>query len=120
MHLDKTVAHRWFIKLRDETVGTVSLSEINTMMGTAEIRKLTASVAEQNVASIRVLEKAIVVFEEITIEDRIEGLPKLFRFKNRLENDRTVAEKRTQVYKEEILPVIEKYFTAREIISLYS
>lgn len=34
---------------------------------------------------IRVLEKAIVVFEEITIEDRIEGLPKLFRFKNRLE-----------------------------------
>lgn len=34
---------------------------------------------------IRVLEKAIIVFEEITIEDRIEGLPKLFRFKNRLE-----------------------------------
>jgi tetratricopeptide (TPR) repeat protein len=34
---------------------------------------------------IRVLEKAIVVYEEITIEDRIEGLPKLFRFKNRLE-----------------------------------
>jgi len=34
---------------------------------------------------IRVLEKAIVVFEEITIEDRLEGLPKLFRFKNRLE-----------------------------------
>ena len=28
------------------------------MMGTAEIRKLTASVAEQNVASFRVLEKA--------------------------------------------------------------
>ena len=34
---------------------------------------------------IRILEKAIIVFEEITIEDRIEGLPKLFRFKNRLE-----------------------------------
>ncbi|MBP1222688.1 hypothetical protein [Flavobacterium sp. 1355] len=34
---------------------------------------------------IRVLEKAIVVYEEITIEDRLEGLPKLFRFKNRLE-----------------------------------
>lgn len=34
---------------------------------------------------IRVLEKAIIVYEEITIEDRIEGLPKLFRFKNRLE-----------------------------------
>jgi len=34
---------------------------------------------------IRILEKAIVVYEEITIEDRIEGLPKLFRFKNRLE-----------------------------------
>jgi tetratricopeptide (TPR) repeat protein len=34
---------------------------------------------------IRVLEKAIIVFEEITIEDRLEGLPKLFRFKNRLE-----------------------------------
>ncbi len=34
---------------------------------------------------IRVLEKAIIVFEEITLEDRLEGLPKLFRFKNRLE-----------------------------------
>ncbi|MEZ0181873.1 hypothetical protein AB9T89_06470 [Flavobacterium oncorhynchi] len=34
---------------------------------------------------IRVLEKAIIVYEAITIEDRIEGLPKLFRFKNRLE-----------------------------------
>ena len=34
---------------------------------------------------IRVLEKAIVIFEIITLEDRIEGLPKLFRFKNRLE-----------------------------------
>nr|WP_315220398.1 hypothetical protein [uncultured Flavobacterium sp.] len=34
---------------------------------------------------IRILEKAIIVYEEITIEDRIEGLPKLFRFKNRLE-----------------------------------
>ena len=34
---------------------------------------------------IRVLEKAIVVFEEITLEDRLEGMPKLFRFKNRLE-----------------------------------
>ena len=34
---------------------------------------------------IRILEKAIIIFEEITIEDRIEGLPKLFRFKNRLE-----------------------------------
>lgn len=34
---------------------------------------------------IRILEKAIVVYEGITIEDRIEGLPKLFRFKNRLE-----------------------------------
>lgn len=34
---------------------------------------------------IRILEKAIVVYEEITIEDRLEGLPKLFRFKNRLE-----------------------------------
>lgn len=34
---------------------------------------------------IRVLEKAIVVYEEITLEDRLEGLPKLFRFKNRLE-----------------------------------
>lgn len=34
---------------------------------------------------IRILEKAIIVFEEITIEDRLEGLPKLFRFKNRLE-----------------------------------
>ncbi|WP_337968926.1 hypothetical protein [uncultured Flavobacterium sp.] len=34
---------------------------------------------------IRVLEKAIIVYEEITIEDRLEGLPKLFRFKNRLE-----------------------------------
>ncbi|WET03893.1 hypothetical protein [Flavobacterium sp. YJ01] len=34
---------------------------------------------------IRVLEKAILVYEEITIEDRLEGLPKLFRFKNRLE-----------------------------------
>lgn len=34
---------------------------------------------------IRVLEKAIVVFEKITLEDRLEGLPKLFRFKNRLE-----------------------------------
>ncbi|MEN2402591.1 hypothetical protein GKZ90_0022570 [Flavobacterium sp. MC2016-06] len=34
---------------------------------------------------IRVLEKAIVIYEEITIEDRLEGLPKLFRFKNRLE-----------------------------------
>jgi tetratricopeptide (TPR) repeat protein len=34
---------------------------------------------------IRVLEKAIVVFEEITLEYRLEGLPKLFRFKNRLE-----------------------------------
>lgn len=86
--LDKTVAHRWFISLDDDIVGTVSLSEINVMMGTAEIgymvgkahhgrgiataalklwtsmifeltdiRKLTASVAEQNIASIRVLEK---------------------------------------------------------------
>ena len=34
---------------------------------------------------IRVLEKAIIIFEEITLEDRLEGLPKLFRFKNRLE-----------------------------------
>jgi len=34
---------------------------------------------------IRVLEKAIIVYEEITLEDRLEGLPKLFRFKNRLE-----------------------------------
>lgn len=34
---------------------------------------------------IRVLEKAIVIYEKITIEDRIEGMPKLFRFKNRLE-----------------------------------
>ncbi|MWB95466.1 hypothetical protein GON26_13940 [Flavobacterium sp. GA093] len=34
---------------------------------------------------IRVLEKAIVIYEIITIEDRIEGMPKLFRFKNRLE-----------------------------------
>lgn len=34
---------------------------------------------------IRILEKAIIVFEEITLEDRLEGLPKLFRFKNRLE-----------------------------------
>ena len=34
---------------------------------------------------VRILEKAIIIFEEITIEDRIEGLPKLFRFKNRLE-----------------------------------
>ena len=34
---------------------------------------------------IRVLEKAIIIYEAITIEDRIEGLPKLFRFKNRLE-----------------------------------
>ncbi len=34
---------------------------------------------------IRVLEKAIVVYEEITLEDRLEGLPKLFRFKNRME-----------------------------------
>jgi [ribosomal protein S5]-alanine N-acetyltransferase len=86
--LDKTVAHRWFISLDGDIVGTVSLSEINIMMGTAEIgymigevyfgrgiataalklwtsmifeltdiRKLTASVAEQNIASIRVLEK---------------------------------------------------------------
>ena len=87
--LDKTVAHRWFINFNGEIVGTVSLSEINSMMGTAEIgymvgeahhgrgiattalklwtsmifeltdlRKLTASVAEKNVASIRVLEKS--------------------------------------------------------------
>jgi hypothetical protein len=34
---------------------------------------------------IRILEKAIVIYEIITIEDRIEGMPKLFRFKNRLE-----------------------------------
>ncbi|CAM3476396.1 hypothetical protein [Flavobacterium chungbukense] len=34
---------------------------------------------------IRILEKAILVYEEITIVDRLEGLPKLFRFKNRLE-----------------------------------
>jgi tetratricopeptide (TPR) repeat protein len=34
---------------------------------------------------IRVLEKAIMVYEKITVEDRLEGLPKLFRFKNRLE-----------------------------------
>ncbi|PIF33313.1 tetratricopeptide repeat protein [Flavobacterium sp. 9] len=34
---------------------------------------------------IRVLEKAIIVYEEITLVDRLEGLPKLFRFKNRLE-----------------------------------
>ncbi|WP_264529271.1 hypothetical protein [Flavobacterium sp. N502540] len=41
---------------------------------------------ENNIENeIRVLEKAIIVYEEITIEDRIEGLPKLFRFKNRLE-----------------------------------
>jgi [ribosomal protein S5]-alanine N-acetyltransferase len=86
--LDKSAAHRWFIDFDKEIVGTVSLSEINSMMGTAEIgymigeayhgrgiataavklwiqmifeltdiRKLTASVAEQNIASIRVLEK---------------------------------------------------------------
>lgn len=34
---------------------------------------------------IRILEKAILVYEEITLVDRLEGLPKLFRFKNRLE-----------------------------------
>lgn len=87
--LDKTVPHRWFISVDDDVVGTVSLSEINATMGTAEIgymigeayfgrgiataalklwtakifeetdmRKLTASVAEENTASIRVLEKA--------------------------------------------------------------
>lgn len=86
--LDKSVAHRWFLELDKQIVGTVSLSEINSMMGTAEvgymvgqayhgrgiattalklwtsmifeqtdIRKLTAYVAEQNIASIRVLEK---------------------------------------------------------------
>ncbi len=39
-------------------------------------------------------------------------------FENRLENDRTVAEKRTQVYKEEILPVIEKYFAENKIYKI--
>ncbi|MCV9926336.1 hypothetical protein OIU83_01630 [Flavobacterium sp. LS1R49] len=34
---------------------------------------------------IRILEKAILIYEKITLEDRIEGMPKLFRFKNRLE-----------------------------------
>lgn len=95
--LDKSVPHRWFIEISEETrvgtnselAGTVSLAEINGMMGLAEIgymvgsahhgrgiatmalklwttmifeqtdlRKLTASVSEQNAASIRVLEKA--------------------------------------------------------------
>lgn len=86
--LDKTKSHRWFIRFNTEVVGTVSLSEINDMMGTAEIgymvsesyhgrgiataalkkwtsmifeltdlRKLTAFVADKNLASIRVLEK---------------------------------------------------------------
>ncbi|MDN3672383.1 hypothetical protein QWY99_04840 [Flavobacterium branchiarum] len=34
---------------------------------------------------IRILEKAILIYEVITLEDRLEGMPKLFRFKNRLE-----------------------------------
>ncbi len=86
--LDKTVSQRWFISVEGNLVGTVSMSEINSMMGTAEIgymigeayhgrgiatealklwtsmifentdiRKLTAFVAEQNLASIRVIEK---------------------------------------------------------------
>ncbi len=86
--LDTKAVHRWFIDLDDKIVGTVSLSEIDVQMGTAEIgymigeahhnrgiataalrtwtsfifqntdlRKLTASVSDQNLASIRVLEK---------------------------------------------------------------
>lgn len=87
--LEESIAHTWFIRVEGQIVGTVSLSTINPMMGTAEIgymigedhhgrgiataavkiwtsmifehtdiRRLTASVAEQNLASIRVLEKA--------------------------------------------------------------
>jgi ribosomal-protein-alanine N-acetyltransferase len=88
MPLEQGVDHRWFINCDGQTVGTVSLSDVNKMMGTAvigymigedfhgrgiatqavklwtsmifdltDIRRLTASVAEQNYASLRVLEK---------------------------------------------------------------
>jgi [ribosomal protein S5]-alanine N-acetyltransferase len=85
---DYSATYRWFIECESRIVGTVSLSEINDMMKTAEVgymvgkidygkgiasaalrvwtamifeksdlRKLTASVAEENHASLRVLEK---------------------------------------------------------------
>ncbi len=87
--LAEGVTYRWFIQHKEKIVGTVSLSEVNLMMGYGEIgyivgqahqgngfatnavnlwtamlfqntdlRKLTASVAETNVGSLRVLEKA--------------------------------------------------------------
>lgn len=86
--LEEKATYRWFINCDGEIVGTVSLSEINAIMMTAEIgymlgesfhgrgvatiavqlwtemifeqtplRKLCASVAEANIASLRVLEK---------------------------------------------------------------
>ena len=87
--LDEGITYRWFIELQEKIVGTVSLSEVNLMMGYGEIgytvgetnqgngiatqalnlwtamlfqntdlRKLTALVAENNIGSLRVLEKA--------------------------------------------------------------
>ncbi len=85
---EEKATYRWFIASDGEIVGTVSLSEINAMMMTAEIgymlgethhgrgiatsalhlwtqmifeqtplRKLSASVAEGNIGSLRVLDK---------------------------------------------------------------
>lgn len=86
--LKENVCYRWFIEADQELVGTVSLANVNLMMGLGEIgymvgeeyqgkgiasqavslwtktlfeqtnlRKLTASVADLNVASLRLLEK---------------------------------------------------------------